>query len=98
MDDFNLLLELPCPDKRIAEILYEVLMIDAEPSRSTVKKKFTLENNVIKVRCSSPNVKNLRVAVNGLFDNFYLVLQTIDTFGPANPTYDYYFADLIASK
>lgn len=40
---------MPFPSAREAEIAYQVLRVDKEPSRGGVTKKLTLNNNLLEV-------------------------------------------------
>jgi hypothetical protein len=40
---------IPFPNKRAAQIAYNVLSIDQEPKRSQVKKQYTIDNNILSV-------------------------------------------------
>lgn len=42
-------IEVPFPTERHADIVYQVLRVDAEPKRSEVKKSLELQNNILKV-------------------------------------------------
>lgn len=48
-DDINVLIVIPFPSKRAAEIAHDVLSIDQEPKRNHIRKSFTLEDNVLKM-------------------------------------------------
>lgn len=40
---------IPFPNNRAAEIVYDVLRIDPEPKRGGVSKKFQVNENILKV-------------------------------------------------
>lgn len=42
-------LNIPFPTEREADVVYQTLRVDAEPSRSGVSKTLTLESNILKV-------------------------------------------------
>lgn len=42
-------LSIPFPSEREADVAYQTLRVDAEPSRSGVTKTLTLESNTLKV-------------------------------------------------
>lgn len=42
-------LSIPFPSKREAEIAYQVLIVDKEPSRGSITKKLTLDNNLLQM-------------------------------------------------
>lgn len=45
----KIVLNIPFPSTRIAEIVYDVLRIDPEPKRGGVKKQLELNGNFIKM-------------------------------------------------
>lgn len=42
-------IKIPFPTKRAAEIAYDVLRVDPEPKRNGVKRKFEIDENILKV-------------------------------------------------
>lgn len=42
-------LSIPFPSEREADVAYQVLRVDSEPSRSSVTKTLVLESNTLKV-------------------------------------------------
>lgn len=42
-------LSVPFPSAREADVVYQVLRVDKEPSRSEVTKNITLNNNILEV-------------------------------------------------
>lgn len=40
---------IPFPSSREAEIAYQVLRVDAEPSRSSISKSLKLDNNLLQM-------------------------------------------------
>ncbi|XP_012523582.1 EKC/KEOPS complex subunit LAGE3 [Monomorium pharaonis] len=90
MSDLRVELSVPFPSAREAEVAYQVLRVDKEPSRSGVTKKLELKDNVLEVSFSSKEAKKVRVALTSFFDNLLLVTETIEKFGPPEPTYNHY--------
>ncbi|OAD61897.1 L antigen family member 3 [Eufriesea mexicana] len=83
-------LSIPFPSSREAEIVYQVLRVDKEPSRGSITKNLTLDNNLLKVVISGTEVRKIRVALTSFFDSLILVIETMQLFGPPVPSYDYY--------
>lgn len=48
-EDIKVVISIPFPTNRAAQIAYDVLRIDVEPKRSQVKKALSLENNILNV-------------------------------------------------
>ncbi|XP_076237172.1 EKC/KEOPS complex subunit LAGE3-like [Calliopsis andreniformis] len=90
MSDLNVNLCIPFPSAREAEIAYQVLRVDKEPSRSSVSKSITLDNNLLQVLFSGSEARKVRVALTSFFDSLILVTETMQQFGPPVPTYNYY--------
>ncbi|XP_050295073.1 uncharacterized protein LOC126735165 isoform X2 [Anthonomus grandis grandis] len=85
-------LELCLSSERIAQIVYDVLRVDAEPKRSGVVKVLTVENNVLKGTFTANQARQLRVAINNFFEKADLVLETVQVMGPpVSEKYDYYY-------
>uniref|UniRef100_A0A336LXL9 L antigen family member 3 n=1 Tax=Culicoides sonorensis TaxID=179676 RepID=A0A336LXL9_CULSO len=82
---------IPFPDKRTAEIVYDVIRIDPEPKRNQVDKIINLEENILKVKVTSKQPKVARVVVNSIFEAIILSTETINQFGPiTSGSYDHY--------
>lgn len=90
MNTLNVNLSIPFPSNREAEIAYEVLRVDKEPSRGSVTKNLTLDNNLLRVSISGSEARKVRVALTSFFDNLILVTETMQQFGPPAPSYNYY--------
>ncbi|XP_053970983.1 uncharacterized protein LOC128888664 [Hylaeus anthracinus] len=90
MSTLSVNLSIPFPSAREAEIIYQVLRVDKEPSRSGVSKDLTLNNNILQVLFSGAEARKVRVALTSFFDSLILVTETIQQFGPPAPTYNYY--------
>ncbi|KAI4464596.1 phosphatidylinositol n-acetylglucosaminyltransferase subunit p [Holotrichia oblita] len=71
--------EIPFPTNRTAELAYHVLRVDAEPKK-TVQKEVTHKENLLIVKFQGSSSKQLRVAVNSLFENIALISETLDAF------------------
>lgn len=83
--------ELPFSSKRIAEIVYDVVRVDAEPVRSGVTKILNLEGTVVKVTFTASLEKQLRVGVNNFFEKVDLIIETIEAIGPpTSEKYEFY--------
>lgn len=78
-------LEVPFNSQREAEIARTTLIVDAEPKRSNTKKTLTVKNNVLHIEILSPDVRQLRIAINAFMDLLHLTCKTIDQFGPPVP-------------
>jgi len=81
---------VPFPSPREAEIVFNVLRVDKEPQRNAIQKKLFLDDNILKVKISGEQTKNVRVVVNAIFDAILLSTETIHEFGPASQEYDHY--------
>lgn len=90
MSDLNVNLCIPFPTPREAEVAYQVLRVDEEPSRSSISKNITLDNNLLKVLITGTEARKVRVALTAFFDSLILVTETMRQFGPPAPTYNYY--------
>ncbi|XP_043804241.1 EKC/KEOPS complex subunit Lage3 [Apis laboriosa] len=90
MSTFNVNLLIPFPSSREAEIAYQVLRVDTEPSRSSISKSLKLDNNLLQIEISGTEARKVRVAVTSFFDSIILVTETMQLFGPPVPNYDYY--------
>ncbi|XP_043260067.1 EKC/KEOPS complex subunit LAGE3 [Colletes gigas] len=90
MNALSVNLSIPFPSAREAEIAYQVLRVDKEPSRSSVSKNLTLDNDILQVSISGTEARKVRVALTSFFDSVILVTETIQQFGPPAPTYNYY--------
>ena len=75
-------LRIPFPSTREAEIAYNSLRIDKEPKRSQISRSMQVEGNVLAVRWTAKESRNLRVSVNSFMDHLGLVIDTLDRFGP----------------
>jgi tRNA threonylcarbamoyladenosine modification (KEOPS) complex Pcc1 subunit len=84
-------IEIPFPTKRLAEIAYHVLRVDTEPKRSGVKKEISFDDNILKVQFSAQLARQLRVAINGFFENINLIAETIEFVGePVSSEYSHF--------
>ncbi|XP_058800866.1 uncharacterized protein LOC131669762 [Phymastichus coffea] len=90
MNDLEVNLNIPFPTEREADVAYQVLRVDSEPSRSGVTKTLTLESNIIKVTFTAKEARKIRVGLTSFFDSLLLVTRTIQIFGPPTATYDHY--------
>ncbi|KAL0133397.1 hypothetical protein PUN28_000854 [Cardiocondyla obscurior] len=90
MSDLKVDLSVPFPSAREAEVAYQVLRVDKEPSRSEIAKKLALNDNLLEVSFSGKEARKIRVALTSFFDHLLLVTETIDQFGPPVPEYTHY--------
>ncbi|XP_071876050.1 EKC/KEOPS complex subunit Lage3-like [Bombus fervidus] len=90
MNTFSVNLSIPFPSKREAEIAYQVLIVDKEPSRGSITKKLTLDNNLLQILICGTEARKVRVALTSFFDSLILVTETMQLLGPPVPTYNYY--------
>ena len=75
-------LSVPFQTDREAEIAFHALRVDAEPARSKVTKKLSVNGNCLQVAFTAEEPRNLRVSVNGFFTHLILVAETMLQFGP----------------
>ncbi|XP_032674180.1 EKC/KEOPS complex subunit LAGE3 [Odontomachus brunneus] len=90
MSNFKVNLSVPFPTVREAEVAYQVLRVDKEPPRGGVTKELVLNNNILEVSFNGKEARKVRVGLTSFFDNLLLVTETIQQFGPPEPTYNYY--------
>lgn len=90
MSDLKVNLCIPFPNAKEAEVAYEVLRVDKEPSRGEVTKKLTLDNNCLEVSFSGKEARKVRVGLTSFFDSLLLVIETIQLFGPSELTYSHH--------
>lgn len=89
--DLKVDVTLPLATPRIAQIVYDVLRVDAEPKRSGVTKTLTLHDQLLKVTFTARLARQLRVALNNFFEKVDLILETVQVMGPpVSETYDHY--------
>ncbi|XP_011699557.1 PREDICTED: uncharacterized protein LOC105456891 [Wasmannia auropunctata] len=90
MSDLRVELSVPFPSAREADVAYQALRVDKEPSSSGVTKRLALNDSVLDVSFSGKEARKVRVALTSFFDNLLLVTETIEQFGPPEPTYSHY--------
>ncbi|NP_001155050.1 L antigen family, member 3 isoform 1 [Nasonia vitripennis] len=90
MSDLTVDLSIPFPSEREADVAYQTLRVDAEPSRSGVKKTLTLESNTLKVNFAGSEARKIRVGLTSFFEALLLITETMKEFGPPEPKYDHY--------
>ncbi|XP_011144053.1 EKC/KEOPS complex subunit LAGE3 [Harpegnathos saltator] len=90
MSDLKINLSVPFPTAREAEVAYKVLLVDKEPARGGVTKTLTLNDNILEILFIGKEARKVRVGLTSFFDNLLLVTETIQQFGPPEPTYNYY--------
>jgi len=72
--------EFPFDCEEHAIIASKTLMVDAEPKRSNTNRRFSVDNNLLRVEILSEEPKYLRVATNALLDHLHLIIETIELF------------------
>lgn len=75
-------LTVPFPTLRHAEIAYNTLRVDKEPSRGGCKKTMKLHESQLIVQFVASEARVLRVASNSFLDHLTLVSETMEQFGP----------------
>nr|XP_034183181.1 EKC/KEOPS complex subunit LAGE3 [Osmia lignaria] len=90
MSTLSVNLSIPFPSAREAEIAYQVLRVDQEPSRGGSTKDLTLKNNILQVLISGTEARKVRVALTSFFDSLILVTETMQQFGPPESSFNYY--------
>lgn len=75
-------LRIPFSCGREAEIVYNALRVEVEPSRSRVSRVLGVEDAVLVVRLRAEEARSLRVSLNGLLEHVILATETIRQFGP----------------
>ncbi|XP_055694043.1 EKC/KEOPS complex subunit LAGE3 [Lutzomyia longipalpis] len=90
MSDLEILIKVPFPSNRHAEIAYDVLRLDAEPRRNHVEKSLIVEGNLLVVNFSGGTAKALRTGLTSFFDNLLLSCETMEAFGPPSTKYNHY--------
>ena len=81
-NDYMMDITVPFPTPRHAEIAYNSLRVDKEPSRGGCKKTLVLEESTLHVKLTSKEARVLRVASNSFLDFLSLVCDTMERFGP----------------
>lgn len=72
--------KIPFPSARRAEIAYNSLRIDAEPSRALCSKKLSLHGSVLQVDFAGEGARHLRASMSSFFELLLLVIKTIERF------------------
>ncbi|XP_074031025.1 EKC/KEOPS complex subunit Lage3-like [Leptinotarsa decemlineata] len=84
-------IEVPFTNDKIAQIAYDVLVVDKEPKRSEVIKVLSTKKNILIAQFSARFARQLRVAVNGFFEKLDLVSGCIELLGPpVSESYSHY--------
>ncbi|XP_011495401.1 PREDICTED: EKC/KEOPS complex subunit LAGE3 [Ceratosolen solmsi marchali] len=90
MNDLIVDLCIPFPSEREADVAYQTLRVDAEPSRSGVTKTLTLKSNTLKATFSGKEARKVRVGLTSFFDTLLLITETMKEFDPPESSYDHY--------
>ena len=77
----DLKVNVPFSNQEHAEIAYNSLRVEVEPSRSKVKRNLTVEGSNLVAHFTAVEARNLRVSVNSFFEHVILVADTINQFG-----------------
>ncbi|CAH0557434.1 unnamed protein product [Brassicogethes aeneus] len=75
-------IEVPFPNNQQAQIVYDVLRVDREPSRSGVEKELKVKDCILVAKFTAELPRQIRVSINGFFDKIDLITETFDNFGP----------------
>ena len=81
MSELTLHLEIPFASEHHAEIAYNSLRVDREPSRATTRRHLSRDACRLVARLEAPDARSLRTASNALLDLVVLVTQTLERFG-----------------
>ncbi|XP_055621510.1 EKC/KEOPS complex subunit Lage3 isoform X2 [Toxorhynchites rutilus septentrionalis] len=73
---------IPFPNKREAQIAFDVLRIDTEPKRSFIEKSLKLEDDNHLLVTFGGQAKHVRVGVTSFFESLILCCETLAQFGP----------------
>ena len=79
-DAFVMDISVTYPSVRYAEIAYNTLRVDREPSRGGCKKTLTLSENAVVIKLEAVEARTLRVASNACLDYLVLVTETMKRF------------------
>ncbi|XP_055706251.1 EKC/KEOPS complex subunit LAGE3 [Phlebotomus papatasi] len=90
MSDLEVLIRVPFPTDRHAQIAYDVLRLDAEPKRNHVEKSLIVEGNLLVVNFTGTSAKSLRTGLTSFFDSLLLSCETMLAFGPPTEKYHHY--------
>lgn len=94
MSGTTLDLEIPFKTARIAKVAYDVLRVDVEPKRGSIKKEIKLKDRILHISFEAESLKYLRVSVDCLFENIYLLGETIELLGdPVSDSFNHYNQD-----
>jgi len=86
---YKVVIKIPYSNKRVAQLVYDVLSVDPEPKRSFITKKFDLIDNLLCVEFTGELAKNVRVGVSSFFESLLLCCETIREFGQPTEEYKY---------
>lgn len=76
----ELVLRVPFPSPKEAEIVYNSLRVDKDPKSQTATRSLRLEKEDLVVEIKARNAKHMRVSVSSLFDFILLSCHTIRRF------------------
>ncbi|KAF0288074.1 EKC/KEOPS complex subunit LAGE3 [Amphibalanus amphitrite] len=81
MSALTLRLEVPFESEQHAQIAYNSLRVDREPSRATTRRQLSVAADRLVAHLEAPDARSLRTAANALLDLVVLVCRTLERFG-----------------
>ena len=81
MSDLTLRLEVPFESEKHAQIAFNSLRVDREPSRATTCRHLSLDATRLVAEIEAPDARSLRTAANAFLDLVVLVSKTLERFG-----------------
>jgi len=72
---------VPFASQRHAEIAYNALRVEVEPSRSRVTRTLSVDGVNLVASFTATEVRNLRVSANSFFEHLVLISETVRQFG-----------------
>ena len=72
---------VPFASQRHAEIAFNTLRVEVEPSRSKVTRCLAVDGANLVANFTATEIRNLRVSVNSFFEHLVLISETVRQFG-----------------
>ena len=72
---------VPFLDERQATIAFNSFRVEAEPSRSQVKRSLSVSGSSLVASFAAEDTRSLRVSVNSFFEHVVLIADTMEKFG-----------------
>jgi len=72
---------VPFASERLAEIAFNTLRVEVEPSRSKVTRCLAVDGANLVANFTATEIRNLRVSVNSFFEHLVLISETVRQFG-----------------